>query len=155
MKTNMAAASYQPFLNIGRRITWNSGLPFVVRWLDLDLKVSNSKLMRPAVCSEEERGLISPTAAGNRAYRWPWVPWDNFSPYKWGFLDDIVIYDVHFLATKLKGNFCWACLEWRVQKYCRPFSSKTDVTKSPCLVSSIDLVRQRSSFFPQSQAWGA
>ena len=30
--------------------------------------IDNSKLMRPAVCSEEERGLISQTAAGNWAY---------------------------------------------------------------------------------------
>ena len=93
--------------------------------------------MRPAVCSGEERGLISRTKAGNRAYGWPWDSFSPYKDYKWGFRDNIVIYDVHFLAAKLKGNFCCAGLEWRVQKYCSPFSSKTDVTKSPCLVSSI------------------
>ena len=30
--------------------------------------IDNSKRMRPAVCLGEERGLISRTASGNRAY---------------------------------------------------------------------------------------
>ena len=35
--------------------------------------IDNSKPMRPAVCSGEERELISRTAAGNRAYIVMWI----------------------------------------------------------------------------------
>ena len=49
----------------GKKNTLPAPLEQVTIWL---VVIDNGKFMRPAVCSIEERGLISRTAAGNWAY---------------------------------------------------------------------------------------
>ena len=59
--------------------------------------IDNSKLMRPAVCSEEERGLISQTAAVNWVYSGIRL---TETPYGWRNA-------THIRLVRKDGKFAW------------------------------------------------